>query len=272
MRLHRWLPTAIVLALLPVSLAQATAPAPPAAARSSVSAGGYLRHADRLVSPHGRYSAGFDAAGRFGVRSPQGTVLWQTPANGPAAYLHLSSTGQLAVEVAGRARWLARTGGSGPHDVLALRDDGELALTSGGLTVWSTRLPYACPDTPAKVFVVDISKQWARMCEHHQQLRATWVTTGADTARDRTPTGTWHVYARIRDTTLYPTDGGAYRVRYWMPYYGAYGMHDASWQRFAYGSSLRRTRGSQGCVHVPLPMMAWLYAWAPVGTRVTVHA
>jgi hypothetical protein len=155
-----------------------------------------------------------------------------------------------------------------------MRNDGVLALTAGGLTVWSTRLTYACPRTRAKVIVVDLSRQWARTCQRRQQIRATFVTTGASALGYATPTGTWRLNGfRQRNTTLYPAAGGAYRVRFWLPYDGnVYGLHDSSWQRFPYGSPQYRTKGSHGCVHVPLPMMRWLYAWAPVGTRVTVHA
>src|SRR5581483_972549 len=150
----------------------------------------------------------------------------------------------------------------GADDVLTMRNDGVLALTSGGATVWSTRLPNGCPRTAGKTFVVHIGAQTGRLCSSGQQLRVTYVTTGASARGDATLTGTWHIRARVRNTTLYPADGGAYRVRYWLPYDGAYGVHDAPWQTFRYGSPAYRTRGSHGCVHVPEPMMAWLFAWA----------
>ena len=54
-----------------------------------------------------------------------------------------------------------------------------------------------------------------------------------------------------------------------MPYSGPYGLHDAPWQHFAFGSGLYRTRGSHGCVHVPAATVGYLYGWTRVGT--TVH-
>jgi lipoprotein-anchoring transpeptidase ErfK/SrfK len=108
------------------------------------------------------------------------------------------------------------------------------------------------------------------MCQRAAQVLTTRVTSGATALGDATPTGTWRIYAKERNVTLHPAAGGAYPVRYWMPYSGAYGFHDAPWQKFAYGSSLYRTQGSHGCVHLPGATMAWFYKWAPVGTKVTI--
>jgi hypothetical protein len=58
------------------------------------------------------------------------------------------------------------------------------------------------------------------------------------------------------NTVLRPAAGGAYPVRYWVPYDGAYGIHDSSWQRFPYSCPLYRTQGSHGCVHLPGATMA----------------
>jgi lipoprotein-anchoring transpeptidase ErfK/SrfK len=153
-----------------------------------------------------------------------------------------------------------------------MRNNGSLALTADRLLVWSSRVRTACPAGAGKSVVVDLSDQRARMCRSGQQKRTTLVTTGASALGYGTPTGSWRVYARVRDTTLYPAAGGAYPVDYWMPYSGPYGLHDSPWQHFPYGSPLYTTRGSHGCVHVPARMMAWLFDWAAVGTRVTVRA
>ncbi|SHG08364.1 L,D-transpeptidase catalytic domain [Jatrophihabitans endophyticus] len=129
----------------------------------------------------------------------------------------------------------------------------------------------ACPKLSGKTIDIDISRQLARMCASGRLVRTTRVTTGASAHGYATPRGTWRISAKQRDTTLHPAAGGAYPVKYWMPYDGAYGLHDSSWQTFAYGSQKYRTRGSHGCTHVPAKTMAWLYRWAPVGTRVRIH-
>jgi lipoprotein-anchoring transpeptidase ErfK/SrfK len=50
---------------------------------------------------------------------------------------------------------------------------------------------------------------------------------------------------------------------------GGYFIHDAPW-RSDYGVGANYRSGTHGCVNVPAAAEAWLYAWAPVGTAVTV--
>ena len=268
--MRRWLIPVVVAGLLGAG----TVPARAAAGTTdALHVDQRLAAGQKLTSAHGRYVALVDGAGRLVVRSAGGTVRWRSPAAGAGAAASVGPGGRLALRVGAAARWTTRTGGSGGSDVLRIRDDGVLELTAGGLTVWSTALPYACPDTGARVWLIDISRQWARACYHHQQLRATFVTTGASALGYGTPTGTWRVNAnKRRNVTLYPAAGGAYPVKYWLPYDGnLYGLHDSSWQKFAYGSAKYRTQGSHGCTHVPLPMMRWVYHWAPIGTSITIR-
>jgi lipoprotein-anchoring transpeptidase ErfK/SrfK len=58
-----------------------------------------------------------------------------------------------------------------------------------------------------------------------------------------------------------------------VPFNGDFGFHDATWQTMAFGSSEYTTKGSHGCVHMPMPAIKWLYKWAKVNvTVVTVEA
>ena len=264
-----------MIALVAV-LAAALLGAAPASAVSStpttLHAGGSLAPGARIVSANGRYSASVESGGRLVVRSSAGAQVWATPKTSAGAVLRLTTTGQLLLQSGSHVGWRAGTAGSGAHDTLVVRYNGVLALYAGSLSVWASNAPDRCPALSGKTFVVDISAQRARMCSGSQQLRTTPVTTGMSAYGYGTPTGTWHVYAKVRDTTLYPAAGGAYPVHYWMPYDGPYGMHDAPWQTFPFGSSLYTTRGSHGCTHVPSAMMAWLFGWAGVGTRVIISA
>jgi hypothetical protein len=247
--------------------------APAAAAPRTLSVlrpGARLQVGDSLVSPSGRYQAVVRVGGRLVVRTAGGRQLWATRSAGPGASLLFTPAGQLLLG-GGAGAWRSQTRGS-HGDSLRMRDDGALTLTADRLTVWSNRLGSRCAAARAKAVVVDLGDQRARMCRRGQQLRTTLVTTGATALGDGTPTGTWHVYARVRDTILYPAAGGAYPVKFWMPYSGPYGLHDSPWQHFPYGSARYRTQGSHGCVHVPGRMMAWLFHWAAVGTRVTVQS
>ena len=115
---------------------------------------------------------------------------------------------------------------------------------------------------------------WA--CSAQDEVYDSAVTTGATSLGDATPTGTWQVYSKQTNRHLIGSDSrGSWDdfVNYWMPFYGDYGFHDASWQTFPFGDLQDYpTQGSHGCVHLSLSAMAWLYNWAEVGTTVTVQA
>jgi hypothetical protein len=230
-----------------------------------------LHAGTRLVSPQARYYATVTSTGRLAVRTAANSTVWATPATAAVAgaYAYIGARGNLVLAAAGQPLWSSRTSGSGPADTLTLTDAGTLRLAAGGLTVWTSRTGNLCH---ASGVVVDLSRQLMAMCSSTAQLRVTPVTTGATAVGNGTPIGTWHVQAKVRDTTLYPASGGAYPVRYWVPYNAPYGLHDSSWQTFPYGSSRYRTDGSHGCVHVPLRAMTWLFGWLRIGTAVRIHS
>jgi lipoprotein-anchoring transpeptidase ErfK/SrfK len=128
-----------------------------------------------------------------------------------------------------------------------------------------------------KHIYVSITQQHLWACTGRVLALNTAVTTGASAltnVRDATPQGTFRIYSKVRNVVLRGHDAnGSWRdpVAYWVPFYGAYGFHDASWQKFPFGSGLYRTQGSHGCVHVPVGVLGVLYKWAPIGTLVTIR-
>lgn len=138
--------------------------------------------------------------------------------------------------------------------------------------------PSVCTaDMDQSEIVVSIGKQHLWACNGSTQLYDTDVTTGAyKIDDDATPTGTWHIYAKETDRYLNGSDAhGSWHdyVKYWMPFNGDYGFHDATWQTFPFGDLKQYgTQGSHGCVHLPDEAAAWLYNWASVGTTVQVQA
>lgn len=48
------------------------------------------------------------------------------------------------------------------------------------------------------------------------------------------------------------------KVKYWMPFYGNIGLHDASW-RHAFGGEIYKNRGTHGCVNAPLYMVKTIF-------------
>jgi hypothetical protein len=134
-------------------------------------------------------------------------------------------------------------------------------------------------NTASKAVLVSISAQHMWACQSTEMVKQSAVTTGAtdvpNGVDDATPVGTWRIYEKFRNLVLKGSDAnGAWDdyVQYWMPFDTAVGFHDASWQTFPFGSSRYKTDGSHGCVQLPTDIAAWLYSWAPVGTRVVVTA
>lgn len=126
-------------------------------------------------------------------------------------------------------------------------------------------------NTLARWFVVSIRTQHAWACAASKLVLSTPVTTGVPVPDRETRVGTWVVQAKQTDRDL-AGPGYSEHVDYWIPYDGDFGLHDATWQTFSFGTDGWREDGSHGCVHLPLDAMAWVYSWAQVGTTVTINA
>jgi hypothetical protein len=144
-----------------------------------------------------------------------------------------------------------------------------------------TKVPQASPfcagnRVGTRHIYVNIELQHLWACSGVDLYLDTAVTTGAwklTHVNDATPIGTFHIYGKARNVVLSGHDYyGSWHdhVAYWMPFYGPYGFHDASWQKFPFGSSLYKTEGSHGCVHVPVSVLGEIFNWAPIGTAVTI--
>lgn len=256
--------TACVLIAVP-------APASASVAPNALRAGSALPTGAYLRSTNGAYTAQVTAWGRLVLRHGS-RIVWASPSRGPSARLVLRPYGNLVLISGSHILWQTNTAMS-RATALVLSDSGFLQLVSSGGVAWGYRIGNACGAGAqlGKRVIVTLSRQFARLCDHAQQMLATSITSGASAYGDGTPTGLWRLQSKQRDRYLYPASGGAYYVHFWMPYDGAYGMHDSPWQHFPYGSPKYRTAGSHGCVHFPYAAIAWMYAWAPIGTLVHIQ-
>lgn len=152
-------------------------------------------------------------------------------------------------------------------------------------TVATTTKPKSTPNicvgntSGGKTVLVSITKQHMWSCQGTTTVEQSAVTTGStdvpNNVDDATPTGTFQIYEKFRDLPLKGCDANGCwddYVQYWMPFDTAVGFHDASWQTFPFGSNNYKTQGSHGCVQLPTATAAWLYNWAPIGTKVVVSA
>jgi lipoprotein-anchoring transpeptidase ErfK/SrfK len=125
-----------------------------------------------------------------------------------------------------------------------------------------------------KYIEVNLSRQHMWVYQDHQVIFDSPITSGATGAGFPTVQGLFSIYAKQTDRNLNGyAIGYNYNVfvKYWMPFYGNYGLHDASW-RSSFGGSDYYYGGSHGCVNMPESSAAFLYGWADVGTPVWVHS
>ncbi|MCR4907353.1 MAG: L,D-transpeptidase [Lachnospiraceae bacterium] len=94
------------------------------------------------------------------------------------------------------------------------------------------------------------------------------IVTGRSGGRE-TPSGLYSVYGKAQNRTLKGANYSAF-VKYWMPFYRNYGIHDANW-RSQFGGTIYQTNGSHGCVNIPPEVMPSIYASVEIGTPVLVH-
>ncbi len=135
-------------------------------------------------------------------------------------------------------------------------------------------------DVPnGKVIDFDLVTQAAVFYDDGCIAGSSLVTTGRPGLR--TPTGTFHIYAKYSPITLispWPKSSPYYytpeTVGFGMEFLrGGFFIHDAPWEPstgFGPGSQ-NGVDASHGCVHIPTPTMQWLFAWSPIGTTVIIH-
>ena len=81
--------------------------------------------------------------------------------------------------------------------------------------------------------------------------------------------GTYSITYKEKDATLVGENYSS-PVKYWMPFNGNIGLHDASW-RSSFGGTLYVTGGSHGCVNLPSKKAAEIFAAVEKGEAVIVH-
>ncbi len=124
-----------------------------------------------------------------------------------------------------------------------------------------------------KYIEINLSMQHLWVYQDHNVIYESPITSGATGAGFGTVTGLFSIQAKQTNRNLNGyAIGYNYNVHvdYWMPFYGNYGLHDASW-RSSFGGPDYWRGGSHGCVNLPLDTAAFLYGWSDVGTPVWIH-
>jgi lipoprotein-anchoring transpeptidase ErfK/SrfK len=121
---------------------------------------------------------------------------------------------------------------------------------------------------------VNLSKQHLWVWEDHQVIYESPITSGAAGAGLGTVTGLFSIYYKTTNTHLVGYQYGYnydVPVKYWMPFYSGYGLHDAVWRNGNFGGPDYYYGGSHGCVNLPDSAAEFIYNWSTIGTPVWVH-
>ncbi len=109
---------------------------------------------------------------------------------------------------------------------------------------------------------VDLSRQRVWLYVNGKCILNTACVTGNVSKGYGTPSGIYYLTYKTTDTYLegYNSDGSKYKspVKYWMPFNGGIGFHDATW-RGSFGGNIYMTNGSHGCVNLPISSAKTLY-------------
>lgn len=157
-------------------------------------------------------------------------------------------------------------------DSAALAEDLYFCLSSG---ISGTReapyIPAAESGLPygGSYVEVDLTRQELLVYRDGKCVVSTPIVSGCVADGNRTPTGVFTIYSMVRDTWL---SGPTWydHVDYWMAFYGAYGLHDASW-RSEFGDEIYIHEGSHGCPNLPVEVAGQVYENVRIGTRVIIH-
>lgn len=173
-------------------------------------------------------------------------------------------------------------------DGLAVRQDALIAAVSSAL-LNRTPLEYAITTDPVpfktvtdqivsleygRYIEINLSTQHLYVWQDHNLIYEAPVTSGATGYGLGTVTGLFSIYYKTTNTRLRGYQyGWTYDVpvKYWMPFSGGYGLHDAVWRNGNFGGADYYYGGSHGCVNLPDAAAEWIYNWADVGTPVWVH-
>jgi lipoprotein-anchoring transpeptidase ErfK/SrfK len=120
-----------------------------------------------------------------------------------------------------------------------------------------------------KSIVVSVGQQMLWAYKGNKVVLSSYVSTGR--AGFDTPVGSYAVLTKLPSQTMEGVIGGEYYNVPdvpWVLYFtnSGHALHGTYWHN-SFGTPM-----SHGCVNLPLDVAAWLYDWAPVGTRVRVVA
>lgn len=96
------------------------------------------------------------------------------------------------------------------------------------------------------------------------------IVTGNVSENHATPPGCYYIKYKEKDTSL-KGQGYDAPVKFWMPFNGGIGLHDADW-RNKFGGDIYLKSGSHGCVNLPPQVAGTIFNNVSAGTPVVCYS
>lgn len=154
-------------------------------------------------------------------------------------------------------------------ELLAMIEDGAVKSAQ---PVYSNTAPvHGMNDIGSSYVEADLSNQHLYLYHKGQLVFETDFVSGTmnSTPDCVTPAGVFDITYKTKNAVLRGSDYET-PVSYWMPFYGNYGMHDATW-RAQFGGDIFMTGGSHGCINLPLDSAAVIFNYVYEGHPVICY-
>lgn len=115
----------------------------------------------------------------------------------------------------------------------------------------------------------DLTNQHLYLYYNGELVLETDFVSGKISNGNGTPPGVFGITYKKTDAVL-RGEGYATPVKYWMPFYGDFGMHDAKWRK-EFGGDIYLSNGSHGCINLPPSMAEQIYQYVSKGFPVICY-
>lgn len=132
-----------------------------------------------------------------------------------------------------------------------------------------TALSHGINDIGNTYVEINLSKQYLWFYKSGSLIVDGSIVTGNVSSSHSTPSGTYKLKYKQKDTVLRGADYAA-PVSYWMPFNGGIGIHDANW-RSTFGGNIYLTNGSHGCVNAPYYVAKAIFNNIEAGTPIICY-
>lgn len=116
---------------------------------------------------------------------------------------------------------------------------------------------------------IDLTNQHLYLFMDGENILETDFVSGDAAGGHLTPSGVFGLTYKTTNAVLRGVDYET-PVKYWMPFNGDVGMHDATWRR-QFGGEIYLNNGSHGCVNLPLSKAKEIYGYMKTGFPVVCY-